>query len=89
MSTLHIGLLASALIFSAPVLHAEVIDIPTRTIEETMPLRGATMKQVQKQHGKPMQIESAIGKPPITRWHYPYFTVYFEKHFVLHAVKSR
>jgi len=89
MSTVHIGLLASALIFSIPVLHAEVIDIPTRTIEETMPLRGSTMKQVREQLGEPMQIESAVGKPPITRWHYPQFTVYFEQHFVLHAVKSR
>ncbi len=88
MSTVHIGLLASVLIFSTPVLHAEVIDIPTRTIEDIMPLRGSSMKQVREQHDEPMQIESAVGTPPITRWHYPYFTVYFEGSFVLHAVKN-
>ncbi|MDQ7017451.1 MAG: hypothetical protein Q9N68_13855 [Gammaproteobacteria bacterium] len=89
MSTLHTSLLAFALSLSSPILTAEVIDIPTRTVEETMPERGISMKTVREQLGEPMQIESAIGKPPITRWHYPQFTVYFERRFVIHAVKSR
>ena len=31
----------------------------------------------------------ALGNPPITRWDYPQFSVYFENDRVLHTVLAR
>jgi hypothetical protein len=50
------------------------------------PTRGATMSKVEAQFGAPTQRLEAIGKPPITRWEYPGFVVYFEHERVVHAV---
>jgi len=53
------------------------------------PHEGQTMAEVRKQFGKPDAIKGPVGKPPITRWMYAKFTVYFEKNRVIHAVLNR
>jgi hypothetical protein len=50
------------------------------------PHRGITMKQVEKSFGPPAKRFPAVGKPPITRWDYPAFSVYFEYNRVIHSV---
>ena len=50
------------------------------------PARGMTMSKVESAFGAPAQREAAVGKPPITRWEYPSFVVYFENEHVIHAV---
>lgn len=50
------------------------------------PVRGSTMATVQDRFGEPTNRHSAVGNPPITRWDYPQFSVYFEHDRVLHAV---
>ncbi|HET8700899.1 MAG TPA: hypothetical protein VFL97_04440 [Nitrococcus sp.] len=50
------------------------------------PVRGATMDHVRQRFGMPVQILPAVGEPPITRWVYPQFIVYFERHWVIHSV---
>ena len=52
------------------------------------PARGATMDQVKQHFGLPAQIFPAVGEPPITRWVYPQFVVYFERHWVIHSVEA-
>jgi hypothetical protein len=44
------------------------------------------MATVQSRYGEPTNRHSAVGDPPITRWDYPQFAVYFEHDRVLHAV---
>lgn len=51
-----------------------------------MPVRGMTMKQVEKRFGIPQKKLPAVGDPPITRWVYKDYTVYFEYQYVIHAV---
>ena len=51
-----------------------------------VPTRGATMAQVEQQYGAPSERIAAIGQPPIARWVYPSFVVYFEHSLVIHAV---
>jgi hypothetical protein len=51
--------------------------------------RGKTMEQVKRRHGQPQQVKGPIGEPPITRWVYSKFTVYFEQDRVIHAVAQR
>jgi len=38
------------------------------------------------QFGAPKTRHDAVGKPPITRWDYDGFSVYFEYQHVVHAV---
>lgn len=52
------------------------------------PAAGSTMEQVEKKFGKPGNVLPAVGDPPITRWVYDGFTVYFEHDRVIHSVSS-
>ncbi len=54
-----------------------------------MPERGTSMETVRQRLGKPGRRVGPVGEPPITRWVYDRFTVYFEHDRVLHAVKNR
>jgi hypothetical protein len=56
-------------------------DIPT-------PTRGMTMNQVSSKFGAPVSKIPAVGTPPISRWEYPGFVVYFETDHVIHSVVS-
>ncbi len=58
-----------------------------------LPARGATMAQVQARFGAPQQKLAPIAgpgtrkhNPPITRWMYPNFNVFFEYNHVVDAV---
>ena len=50
---------------------------------------GGALAKVQSQFGEPANRHAAVGDPPITRWDYPQFAVYFEHDRVLHAVLTR
>ena len=53
------------------------------------PNRGSTMATVEGRYGVPSSRHAAVGSPPITRWDYPQFSVYFEHDRVLHTVLVR
>lgn len=50
------------------------------------PARGSTMDSVRAQYGEPTAVHPAVGQPPITRWDYPAFAVYFEHQHVINSV---
>jgi hypothetical protein len=50
------------------------------------PARGMSMAEVEARFGVPAERFAAVGQPPITRWVYPAFVVYFEYQTVVHAV---
>lgn len=50
------------------------------------PNRGATMHQVIARYGPPQYRHAPVGQPPITRWDYPGYRLYFEYNRVIHAV---
>ena len=50
---------------------------------------GTSMAAVEAQYGAPESKLDAVGKPPITRWNYPAFTVYFEYDHVVNAVVKK
>ncbi|KYZ88207.1 hypothetical protein A3Q32_02105 [Alcanivorax sp. KX64203] len=50
------------------------------------PQRGMTQAQVRAQFGTPVDTRGPVGQPPISRWVYPDYTVYFENQVVLHSV---
>lgn len=59
---------------------------PTAPLSVTVPARGLEMDQVENRFGVPEAKLPAVGEPPITRWIYNGFTVYFEDRYVIHAV---
>lgn len=63
--------------------------IASRFLSGDRPTRGMTMQKVQASWGQPSQRRAAVGDPPITRWEYPDFVVYFEHNRVIHAVLKR
>lgn len=52
-----------------------------------LPPQGMSMATVQKTFGTPVKKMAAIGKPPITRWVYPDYTVVFEYKHVVQSVR--
>jgi len=83
-------LLIAALLMAGPAL-AETLSTATGdpAAAAERPHRGSTMATVQSRHGEPTNRHAAVGNPPITRWDYPQFAVYFENDRVLHAVAVR
>jgi hypothetical protein len=53
------------------------------------PTRGMSMSAVESRFGAPASRHNAVGEPPITRWDYPDFSVFFEREYVIHAVVTR
>lgn len=50
------------------------------------PSGGMKMDDVERKFGEPTERHPTVGKPPITRWDYPQFSVFFEGDRVIHAV---
>jgi hypothetical protein len=91
-----------ALVLAVPLLAAGVaaqadtllVDRVKSEPVASMPGRGQTMDRVLSRFGEPAQRLDAVGgerpqHPPITRWVYPSFTVYFERSLVITAVANR
>ncbi|MCF6301266.1 MAG: hypothetical protein L3J52_09150 [Proteobacteria bacterium] len=76
------------LLMSSKALLADVllIDRIQNSSSLELPNRSSTMDQVQNEFGEPQQISAAVGTPPITKWTYPKFSVYFERQWVINAV---
>ncbi len=53
------------------------------------PTRGMTQAAVESRYGAPASVKAPVGDPPITRWEYSDFVVYFEYDKVIHAVRRR
>jgi hypothetical protein len=62
--------------------------IAVKESDGVAPSRGMTMSQVSSKFGAPVTKVPAVGKPPISRWEYPGFVVYFEGEHVIHSVVS-
>ena len=55
----------------------------------TVPQKGMTMNMVEARFGAPTTRRVPVGDPPITRWIYNGFRVYFEHQYVIHSVANR
>ncbi|MDW8479436.1 MAG: hypothetical protein RML12_05885 [Xanthomonadales bacterium] len=53
------------------------------------PENGLRMEEVERRFGAPERRLPPVGEPPITRWVYPAFTVYFEHDRVIFSVLNR
>jgi hypothetical protein len=53
-----------------------------------LPHHGLSMSDVEREYGRPDTRHPAVGQPPITRWDYDGFSVFFEHRTVLHSVQQ-
>lgn len=53
------------------------------------PRGSMTMSEVRAAQGEPDNILAPVGDPPITRWQYPEYVVYFEHDRVITSVAGR
>jgi hypothetical protein len=87
---LAIALVAAVLTLYAGAARSETVvigdQVSVRPSDLARPARGMTMHSVEAKFGAPDQRHEAVGQPPISRWDYHGFTVYFEKDRVIHAV---
>ena len=81
----------------ATTLQAETLEMPTESAAPvsapaapvytvTLPGRGMNMTQVEEKFGPPLQKLPEVGDPPIIRWIYADYTVYFEYEFVINSI---
>lgn len=72
---------------------AEEIRIPIGKQANTqpavdMPAKGMNKERVKSLFGAPLEEVPAKGQPPISRWRYEEFTVYFDSNTVIHCVRN-
>jgi len=87
------SLLAISLLAAASA-HADTFDVrknAARSTRSDLPQRGMSMAQVEQRYGAPVdKLPTAGGDaprhPPINRWRYNGYTVYFERSRVIHSV---
>ena len=88
---------AALLLAAAPVglpVSARAESIHMKVQQEqgmNLPRRGLTMAQVEHQYGTPVHKLQTRGgdaarHPPINRWEYANYIVYFERNHVIHSV---
>ena len=87
--------MATGLLFSTSA-EADVLLIERVAAQQdvVLPKRGTLMPQVEAQFGAPTRKHAPVGgdrpqHPPITRWDYPTFSVYFEHSHEVNAVVNR
>ncbi|HEX3913737.1 MAG TPA: hypothetical protein VHW71_09545 [Steroidobacteraceae bacterium] len=83
-------ILLLATVLASGLAGAETIavdnGIAVKQSDVPAPTRGMTMDQVAGKFGTPATKVPAVGQPPISRWEYPGFVVYFEREHVIHSV---
>ena len=85
-------LLAASLLLASAAVHADTLDVRNpRVASGSLPGRGLSMAQVEQRYGAPIEKLPTAGgdapkHPPINRWRYNGYTVYFERNRVIHSV---
>lgn len=84
-------IIISLLLNFSVTLHADVLIIDRIQKPQTfaMPSKGMSMHQVTSQFGEPNSKNAPVGNPPITKWRYDKYTVYFEKQWVISSVVNK
>jgi hypothetical protein len=87
------ALLAGCAVAGSALADTVVVDdqVQVRPSQTDTPKRGSTMSDVEKRFGAPATRHAAVGggsprTPPITRWDYSGFSVFFENDHVIDSV---
>ncbi len=72
-------------------IHAQTLKIPVsqqgqHSQDMNLPRKGMSTSQVVSLFGEPEHRAAPVGTPPISKWTYTAFSVYFENQTVIHTV---
>ena len=85
-----IGIMAASTAAAWTPLAAETLIIDemqqSQSVAASRPSRGMTKTRVASNWGEPASRRGPVGEPPISRWEYPGFVVFFEYDHVIHTV---
>lgn len=84
---------AGAAILAPAIVQADTLTLGTVVRTVDAPGRGLSMAQVEQRFGAPLDKLPTVGggaprQPPINRWRYNGYTVYFERNRVIHSVRD-
>lgn len=88
-------ILLLTVLFGVGTVCADTLSLPAAPVQGTppthLPHRGMNMAAVIKAYGAPEVRHPTVGghaprRPPITRWDYPGFSVFFERNIVIDSV---
>lgn len=83
-------LLIFACLYNLPSI-AQTIIIPVAqqgNNQLPVPKQGQHLNSVVREYGQPITKHPAVGQPPIIRWDYTDFSVYFQGTTVIHSVHT-
>lgn len=82
-----------ASLLTVPTIRAEVLELPTGDPAATLdvPSRGMSQAAVARRYGEPLRRHAPVGggspqQPPITRWDYDGWSVFYENNTVVDVV---
>jgi hypothetical protein len=87
-SSLSLALTLTSLWCAAATAETMVVDdqVVVRPSTVEVPARGQKMSVVEARFGAPQSRHAAVGTPPITRWDYAGFSLFFENDRLIDAV---
>ena len=85
-AALAVSVLGAGLAAAETMVVDDQVVVRPSTVER--PARGVTMATVEAKFGAPQARHPAVGTPPITRWDYAGFSVFFEGERVIDAVAT-
>jgi len=96
MQTRILAALACGCVLAGSALAETILvndQVQVRESQTTVPKRGLTMGEVEKKFGAPTSRHPTVGggsahQPPITRWDYNGFSVFFEHNRVIDSVAT-
>lgn len=91
MARLRIFTVVAVLMGAFGVSHADTLQMEGINAgnDSSRPTRGMTAASVESRFGAPQAKVAPVGDPPISRWEYKDFVVFFEYDRVIHAVVKR
>lgn len=63
-----------------------LIEEVRERMQRDLPVNGLTKSEVERRYGRPNERRAPIGEPPISRWLYDDYSVYFEHDLVIESV---
>jgi hypothetical protein len=81
-----LALAGSGVLLAETLLVDDQVMVRESSVER--PAKGSSMKTVESRFGAPAMRHATVGQPPITRWDYPGFAVFFEHDHVIHSVAT-
>jgi hypothetical protein len=84
LAALVCGCALSGLAAAETIVVNDQVQVRESSVDR--PKRGSTMSEVEKHFGAPVERHPTVGQPPITRWDYKDFSVFFERDRVIDAV---